>query len=56
VVGAALGFRLGGMLSFYVAADDYIYGTRIDETTLEADKKTQNDIHLSVGFGLPLNK
>jgi hypothetical protein len=56
VVGAALGFRLGGMLSFYVAADDYIYGTRIDETTLEADKKTQNDIHLSVGFGVPLNK
>jgi hypothetical protein len=56
VVGAALGFRLGGMLSFYVAADDYIYGTRIDETTLEADKKTQNDIHLPVGFGLPLNK
>ena len=56
VVGAALGFHLGGMLSFYVAADDYIYGTRIDETTLEADKKTQNDIHLSVGFGLPLNK
>jgi hypothetical protein len=56
VVGATLGFRLGGMLSFYVAADDYIYGTRIDETTLEADKKTQNDVHLSLGFGVPLNK
>ncbi len=55
VVGTAVGFRLGSMLSFYVAADDYIYGTRIDETTLEADKKTQNDVHLSVGFGIPLS-
>ena len=55
-VGATLGFRLGSMLSFYVAADDYIYGTRIDEATLEADKKTQNDVHLSLGFGVPLNK
>jgi hypothetical protein len=54
VVGATLGFRLGSMLSFYVAADDYIYGARIDETTLEADKKTQNDVHLAVGFGIPL--
>jgi hypothetical protein len=42
------------MLSFYVAADDYIYGARIDESTLEADKKTQNDVHLAVGFGIPL--
>jgi hypothetical protein len=54
VVGTTLGFHLGSLLSFYVAADDYIYGTRIDETTLEADKKTQNDVHLSVGFGIPL--
>jgi hypothetical protein len=56
VVGATVGFRLGSVLSFYVAADDYIYGTRIDETTLEADKKTQNDVHLQVGFGVPLNR
>lgn len=54
VVGATLGFRLGSMLSFFVAADDYIYGTRIDEATLEADTKTQNDVHLAVGFGIPL--
>jgi len=53
VVGATLGFHLGSLLSFYVAADDYIYGTRIDQTTLEADKTTQNDVHLSVGFGIP---
>ena len=56
VVGATVGFRLGNMLSFYVAADDYIYGTRIDEATLETDKKTQNDVHLQVGFGVPLNR
>jgi hypothetical protein len=56
VAGATLGFRLGSVLSFYVAADDYIYGTRIDETTLEADKKTQNDVHLAVGFGIPLGR
>ena len=56
VVGATVGFRLGSMLSFYVAADDYIYGTRIDEATLQADKKTQNDVHLQVGFGVPLNR
>ena len=47
-----MGFRLGSMLSFYVAADDYIYGTRIDET-LQAENKTQNDVHLAVGFGVP---
>ena len=56
VAGATLGFRLGSLLSFYVAADDYIYGTRIDETILEADKKTQNDVHLAVGFGIPLGR
>jgi len=56
VAGAALGFRLGSMLSLYVAADDYIYGTRIDETTFQADKTTQNDVHLSVGFGFPLGR
>lgn len=55
VVGATVGFRLGSLLSFYVAADDYIYGTRIDEATLQTDKKTQNDVHLQVGFGVPLN-
>jgi hypothetical protein len=54
VVGATLGLRLGSMLSFYVAADDYIYGARIDESSLGADEQTQNDVHLAVGFGIPL--
>jgi hypothetical protein len=56
VVGATVGFNLGSFLSLYVAADDYIYGTTfVDENTLE-EKQTQNDVHLSLGFGLPLNK
>jgi hypothetical protein len=56
VVGATLGFNLGGFLSFYVAAEDYIYGnTFVESGTLE-EKKTQNDIQLAVGFGVPLNK
>jgi hypothetical protein len=53
VVGATVGFRLGHVPSFYVAADDYIHGTRIDATSLEADKQTQNDVQLSFGFGFP---
>ena len=55
VVGAAVGFNLGGMLSFYVAADDFIYGTRIADPTLTT-KQTQNDIQISFGFGLPIGK
>lgn len=56
VVGATLGFNLGGFLSFYVAAEDYIYGTRfVEEGTLE-EKSTQNDVQLAIGFGVPLNK
>jgi hypothetical protein len=57
VVGATVGFRLGSFLSFYVAADDYIYGTTFtDPGTALNEKQTQNDVHLSLGFGVPLNK
>jgi hypothetical protein len=56
VVGATLGFRLGSFLSFYVAADDYIYGTTFAEASTLEEKKTQNDVHLSLGFGVPLNR
>jgi hypothetical protein len=56
VVGATVGFRLGSFLSFYVAAEDYIYGrTFVDPGSLE-EKRTQNDIQLAVGFGVPLSK
>jgi hypothetical protein len=55
VFGASVGFNLGGMLSFYVAADDYIYGTRIADPT-STTKQTQNDVQIAVGFGLPIGK
>ena len=61
VVGTTLGFRLGGPLSFYVAADDYIYGTRLEDTAgipnLGSNaKQTQNDVQLAVGFGIPVGR
>ncbi len=60
VVGATVGVRLGSFLSFYVAADDYIYGTRFEDPTqgtgFGETKKTQNDVQLAVGFGVPLGK
>jgi Outer membrane protein beta-barrel domain len=55
VVGATVGFNLGGFLSLYVAAEDYIYGTSFaDAGTLE-EKQTQNDVQLAIGFGVPLS-
>jgi hypothetical protein len=55
VVGTTVGFHLGSLLSFYVAADDYIYGARLEDETLDIDsKKTQNDVQLAVGLGVPL--
>jgi hypothetical protein len=56
VVGTTVGFNLGGFLSFYVAAEDYIYGTTFVESGTLEEKKTQNDIQLSVGFGVPLQR
>ena len=55
VVGASIGVNLGGPLSFYVAADDYIYGTRIADPTATT-KQTQNDVQIAVGFGLPIGR
>jgi hypothetical protein len=56
VVGATIGFRLGSLLSFYVAADDYIYGSTFAEAGTLEEKKTQNDVQLSLGLGIPLNR
>jgi hypothetical protein len=56
VVGTTVGFNLGGFLSFYVAAEDYIYGTTFVESGTLEEKKTQNDIQLAVGFGVPLQR
>lgn len=55
VVGASVGVNLGGMLSFYVAADDYIYGTRVADPTSDT-KQTQNDVQIALGFGLPIGR
>lgn len=55
VFGASVGLNLGGMLSFYLAADDYVYGTRIADPTSGA-KQTQNDVQLAFGFGLPIGE
>lgn len=55
VVGASVGVNLGGLLSFYVAADDYIYGTRIADPT-STTKQTQNDVQIAFGFGLPIGR
>lgn len=56
VVGATVGFRLGSMLSFYVAAEDYIYGTKFEATGLGEESRTQNDVQLAVGFGFPVGR
>jgi Outer membrane protein beta-barrel domain len=56
VVGATVGFNLGQFLSFYVAAEDYIYGTSFVESGTLEEKRTQNDVQLAVGFGVPLRK
>ena len=56
VVGATVGFRLGSAFSFYVAAEDYVYGRKIDETTLDAESKTQNDVQIALGFGFPVGR
>jgi len=56
VVGATVGFRLGSMLSFYVAAEDYIYGAQVEGTGLEPERRTQNDVQIAFGFGFPVGR
>ena len=56
VVGATVGFRLGSMMSFYVAAEDYIYGTKVEATELDDLSQTQNDVQIALGFGFPVGR
>ena len=56
VVGATVGFNLRGFLSLYVAAEDYIYGTSFVEAGSLEEKRTQNDVQLAIGFGVPLQQ
>jgi hypothetical protein len=55
-LGATAGFRLGSLLRIQVSAEDYIYKPRAEIPGFGPDdeKKTQNDIHLSFGVGIPL--
>jgi Outer membrane protein beta-barrel domain len=55
-LGATAGFRLGSLLRIQVSAEDYIYKPRAEIPGFGPadEKKTQNDIHLSFGVGIPL--
>jgi hypothetical protein len=53
VAGATVGIRLGGLLSFYVHADDYIYNAEYTGPTVTG-QVLQHDVHLSFGLGVPI--
>jgi outer membrane protein with beta-barrel domain len=55
-VGASARFRLGKLLLLQVSAEDYLYKPKaeIPGFSPSDEKKTQNDVHLSFGIGLPL--
>ncbi len=55
-LGASARFRLGKLLRIQVSAEDYIYKPKAEIPGFGPDqqKQTQNDIHLSVGVGIPL--
>ncbi|MEP7228510.1 MAG: outer membrane beta-barrel protein [Gemmatimonadales bacterium] len=55
-VGASARFRLGSLLHLQVSAEDYVYKPKAEIPGFgpNDEKKTQNDIHLSFGVGIPL--
>lgn len=55
-VGASARFRLGRLLRIQLSAEDYLYKPKGDIPGFAPsdEKKTQNDIHLSLGLGIPL--
>lgn len=55
-LGASARFRLGKLLRVQLSAEDYIYKPKgdIPGFTSSDEKKTQNDVHLSLGLGIPL--
>jgi len=55
-VGATTRFRLGKLLRVQLSAEDYVYKPKgdIPGFTSSDEKKTQNDVHLSFGLGIPL--
>jgi hypothetical protein len=54
--GASARFRLGKLLRIQLSAEDYLYKPKgeIPGFTASDEKKTQNDIHLSLVLGIPL--
>ena len=55
-LGATAGFRLGSLIRLQVSAEDYIYKPKAEIPGFGPgdETKTQNDIHLSFGVGIPL--
>jgi hypothetical protein len=55
-LGASARFRLGSLLRLQLSAEDYIYKPKAEIPGFgpSDEKKTQNDIHLSIGVGIPL--
>ena len=55
-VGASARFRIGSLLRLQVSAEDYLYKPKaqIPGFSPSDETKTQNDIHLSFGIGIPL--
>jgi hypothetical protein len=55
-LGATAGFRLGSLLRIQVSAEDYVYKPKAEIPGFgpSDEQKTQNDIHLSFGVGIPL--
>lgn len=55
-LGASARFSLGKLLRLQVSAEDYIYKPKaeIPGFSPSDERKTQNDIHLSFGVGIPL--
>jgi hypothetical protein len=55
-IGASARFRIGSLLRIQVSAEDYLYKPKaqIPGFSPSDETKTQNDIHLSFGIGIPL--
>jgi hypothetical protein len=55
-LGASARFRLGSLLRLQINAEDYVYKPKGDIPGFSPgdEKKTQNDVHLSLGIGIPL--
>jgi hypothetical protein len=52
--GAALGLRLGPILSVVIGAEDYVYKPTFGGGLVAGIRQMQHDIHLSLGIGIPL--